>query len=288
MSPGPARRRTRKRALDPADVVASFDSATVLQAGLAAALRGRAFPNLGNGAAAGAAVRAAGTLPWPVLRRLYTRIGASEALDAARLGEVDLAAVAGWLAGGYPRRRYPAVLVGSSNGALAHLAAAMGVPWLPGTVLVPVARVGDPHSPADALRFGQQVAPALLARNPDVVLHHMHDQVQDELMVARMTYSVRSGRPCHRPTPASSPHPSPRARRWSWSRTAPAGRWCASPSGTSSRSVLRAASSRATTSAGRTPPDPTTRHPRPSGAPTPAWVPRSSIGAPRTATPCTG
>jgi hypothetical protein len=78
--------------------------------------------------------------------------------------------------------------VGSSNGALAHLAAAMQVPWLPGTVLVPVARTGDPQRPIDALRFGERVAPALLNRNPDVVLHHMHDQVQDELMVARMTY----------------------------------------------------------------------------------------------------
>ena len=80
------------------------------------------------------------------------------------------------------------MLVGSSNGALAHLAAALQIPWLPGTVLVPVARHGDPHRPVDALRFGERVAPPLLARNPDVVLHHMHDQVQDELMVSRMTY----------------------------------------------------------------------------------------------------
>lgn len=33
-----------------------------------------------------------------------------------------------------------------------------------------------------------QTAPPLLRSNDDVVLHHMHDQVQDELMVARMTY----------------------------------------------------------------------------------------------------
>jgi hypothetical protein len=36
--------------------------------------------------------------------------------------------------------------------------------------------------------FGERVAPPLLARNPDILLHHMHDQAQDELMVARMTY----------------------------------------------------------------------------------------------------
>ncbi|WP_232665633.1 hypothetical protein [Pseudonocardia sp. TRM90224] len=172
----------------PGDVVASFDSASVLHAGLAAALSGRSFPHLGNSAAAAAAVRAAGRLPWSVLRHLYTRIGASEGIAPHRLGDVDLGAVAGMLADAYPRRRYPAVLVGSTNGALAHLAAAMQVPWLPGTVLVPVARRGDPHRPVDALAFGRAWAPLLLDRNTGVVLHHMHDQVQDELMVARMTY----------------------------------------------------------------------------------------------------
>jgi hypothetical protein len=174
--------------LDPGDVVASFDSATVLHAALAAALRGERFPNLGSGPVAALAVRVAGRLPWRSLRGIYTRVGASEGVDPARLGDVDLAALAARLAGGYPPRRYPAVLVGSSNGALAHLAAALQIPWLPGTVLVPVARRGDPHRPVDALRFGERVAPPLLARNPDVVLHHMHDQVQDELMVSRMTY----------------------------------------------------------------------------------------------------
>jgi hypothetical protein len=174
--------------LDPERVVALFDSATVLHAALSAALRGEPFPHLGNSAAAAAGVRAAGRLPWPVLKHLYTRVGASEGVDPRRLGEVDLDAVAGWLADGIPRRRYPAVLIGSSNGAIAHLAAAMQIPWLPGTVLVPVSRIGDPHRPIDAMRFGEQYAPALLDANPDVVLHHMHDQVQDELMVARMTY----------------------------------------------------------------------------------------------------
>ena len=62
-------RRSAQR-LAPQDVVASFDSATVLHAALAAALNGRPFPHLGHGPIAGAAVRAAGRLPWPLLRRL--------------------------------------------------------------------------------------------------------------------------------------------------------------------------------------------------------------------------
>ena len=61
--------------LDPKQVVASFDSASVLHAAAAAALEGQPFRNLGSSALAGLAVRAAGRLPWSVLRGIYTRIG---------------------------------------------------------------------------------------------------------------------------------------------------------------------------------------------------------------------
>ena len=174
--------------LDPDQTVALFDSATVLRSSLEAALRGRPFPQLGNSSRVGRAARTGGRLPWPLLRRIYTRIGAAEGLDPDRLSDVNLASVARWLADQYPQRRYPAVLIGSSNGAISHLAAAVGMPWLPGTVLVPVKRVGNPDRPVDSMRSGEQYAPRLLERNRDIVLHHMHDQVQDQLMVARMTY----------------------------------------------------------------------------------------------------
>jgi hypothetical protein len=174
--------------LDPEQVVASFDSASVLHAATAAALEGQPFRNLGSSALAGLGVRAAGRLPWSVLRGIYTRIGASEGINPRRLGDVDLAAVAKSFAERYPKRRYPAILLGASNGALTHLAAAMQVPWLPDAVLVPVAHVGDPDRPDEAMDFGRSVALALLDRNPDIVLHHMHDQLQDVLMAERMSY----------------------------------------------------------------------------------------------------
>ena len=71
--------------LDPKQVVASFDSASVLHAAAAAALEGQPFRNLGSSALAGLAVRAAGRLPWSVLRGIYTRIGASEGINPRRL-----------------------------------------------------------------------------------------------------------------------------------------------------------------------------------------------------------
>ena len=75
--------------LDPKQVVASFDSASVLHAAAAAALEGQPFRNLGSSTLAGLAVRAAGRLPWSVLRGVYTRIGASEGINPRRLGDVD-------------------------------------------------------------------------------------------------------------------------------------------------------------------------------------------------------
>ncbi len=174
--------------LDPAQAVAAFDSASAMHASVAAALRGQSFPHLGQGRLAAHATRIGGRLPWPALRGVYARIGAAEGLRPQQLGTVDLAAVAGWLADQIPARSYPAVLLGSSNGALTHLAGAMQIPWLPGTMLVPVRRTGDPSDVEAAMRFGIDVAPPLLRRNPDIVLHHMHDQGQDELMAAKMAY----------------------------------------------------------------------------------------------------
>src|SRR4051812_50142437 len=105
-------------ALGPRDVVALFASATVLHGALAAALRGEPFPHLGNGPLAAAAVRVGGRLPWALVRRVYTRVGAAEGIDPDRLGGGGLAAGADWLGDGYPRRGHPAGLVGAGKGAL--------------------------------------------------------------------------------------------------------------------------------------------------------------------------
>jgi hypothetical protein len=95
------------------------------------------------------------------VRQVYTHVGASEGIAPDRLGDVDLAAEARWLANNHPRRRYPAALLGSSNGALTHPAAALHAPWPPGTMLVPVARTGDPSPQATrSLRRAGRATPA--------------------------------------------------------------------------------------------------------------------------------
>jgi hypothetical protein len=97
--------------------------------------------------------------------------------------------IARWMIDAYPRRRYPAVAIGSWSGALIHLCAALGIPWLPQTVLIPVRRSGiHPDEPRRDLEAGVEWGRRLLAANPELELHHMHDPNQDHLMIRRMTY----------------------------------------------------------------------------------------------------
>jgi hypothetical protein len=173
----------------PSRAVAAFDSATAMLRATANALRGKDFPHVGQSSPRAFPVRMSGLLPVGPRRTAYAVVGAAEGVRPEQLAAIDMSEIASWVAEEYPSRPYPAVVLGSSNGALVHLCAAMGVPWLPQTVLVPV-RWGDndPDDPAAALRFGASVAGPMLERNPDVVLHHMHDGNQDRLMVSWMTY----------------------------------------------------------------------------------------------------
>ncbi|MDP9406481.1 MAG: hypothetical protein M3P95_00895 [Actinomycetota bacterium] len=175
----------------PDRAVAAFDSASAMLRALSAFLHGRDFPALGSAPPplARAVLPAANYLPDRVRQEAYRWSGWSEAVPQGRVGDVDVDEIGQWMADAYPRRRYPAVFVGSSNGALVHLAAAVGAPWLPQTVLVPVRRSGvHPDDPRADIAAVRAPARALLDANPDVVLHHMHDANQDRLMVARMTY----------------------------------------------------------------------------------------------------
>ena len=80
--------------LDPHDIVATFDSASVLHASTVAALRRERFPHLGNPGAVAALARVGGRLPWPVLKQIYARIGGAEGIDPDTLGDVDMERVA--------------------------------------------------------------------------------------------------------------------------------------------------------------------------------------------------
>ncbi len=168
--------------------VANFDSAAAMLKALGRFLHGKDFPALGLRKAA-PVIPLVNLLPRGARESVYRWSGWSEALPARRLGRVRSEAITRWVTSQYPMRRSHAVAIGSSNGAALHLWAALGIPWLPQTFLIPVRHPGlDVDDPRAAREWAREPARGLLDRNSDLQLHHMHDPVQDRLMLARMTY----------------------------------------------------------------------------------------------------
>lgn len=176
--------------------LADFDSASAMLRALARCLQGKDFPDLGMPAVLRPLAIATNVLPGSARREIYKLGGLLEAISPRRLERIRDEDIARWVVGLFPERRYPAILVGSSNGALVHLAAALGAPWLPQTFLIPVRQLRvDVDRPKLALEFGREHGPRLLEANPDLQLHQMHDPNQDRLMAQRMAYfRVKLGR----------------------------------------------------------------------------------------------
>lgn len=171
--------------------VAGFDSASAMVMATARFLRGREALPLGRSAARALLplAVAANRLPARAREAIYSVTSGAEARPPDRLARVDIERIAAEFVRLYPRRRYPAAALGSSNGALVHLCAALGIPWLPQTLLLPLRQQHVPPDDAEqAAGAFTATARQLLARNPDLVLHQMHDPNQDRLTSRRMAY----------------------------------------------------------------------------------------------------
>lgn len=170
--------------------IAGFDSATAMLRATAAYLRGDDFPGMGTLPTAVEPIATAiNYLPPPVKELIYTLGSAGESIPPGRLADVSSEVVSEWMVSEYPQNQYQAVAIGSSSGALVHLCAALGIPWLPQTFLIPVLHPElHPDEPKKAMEWGRKKAPALLNANPDLQLHHMYDPSQDRLTMRGMTY----------------------------------------------------------------------------------------------------
>ncbi|NLU79660.1 hypothetical protein HCA58_14960 [Micromonospora sp. HNM0581] len=152
-------------------VVAAGSTARILVAATARALRGSDCADLGH---ARPVSRFAGT-PDPVRRAAVVRSAGRTALTAGQAAEVDAQRVARWFVDQYPRRRYPGVLLGSPHGGVAHLAVALGVPWLPaGFEMIAHWPQGAVDRPRAALDHGAALAGRVLAGNPDLHVRQVH------------------------------------------------------------------------------------------------------------------
>jgi hypothetical protein len=169
--------------------IANFDSATAALRALSNYLREKDFPGVGVTPAFPPLASFLNRLPKPILEMIYKWSGQTEAIPASQLKNVRAEIVSQWFVSKYPKRFYEGVMIGSASGAAVHLCAALGLPWLPQTFLIPVKHNHvHPDEPKEALKAFQKEAKEFLKNNPDLQLHHMHDPNQDRLMVQRMLY----------------------------------------------------------------------------------------------------
>jgi hypothetical protein len=177
-------------------VIADYDSAAFMHRAVANFLQGRDFDVW---------ERTPGRIPPSVLRKLLSllnrlpqrlkiqlavEVSARNALKFDEVSRISEEQIARELVAPYPRKRYPAIAIGSSNGALVHLYAALGIPWLPQTNLVLVRR-DKPIQPDDMRQdaeSGRSMAGSILAKNPNLALYQMNDPAQDRFMAIKMTY----------------------------------------------------------------------------------------------------
>ncbi|MFT0167678.1 hypothetical protein ACLKMY_01420 [Paraburkholderia mimosarum] len=169
--------------------IARFDSAAAMAQALASMLHGRRFSSPSQSPLLDRLMPAINAMPKRQREWAYILGGMSEGIDPHRARNLDIERIAQWLAGLYPQVPYRCAFVGSSNGAMIHLAAALRAPWLPQTFLCPVrAPFSDPDDAQRGFAASRRVVEALLAADERIAVHHMHDPNQDRLMLQGMRY----------------------------------------------------------------------------------------------------
>jgi hypothetical protein len=151
--------------------IADFDSGPAMARALGSYLHGNDFPGLGVLPTASPLVSLLDVITGNERARklIYSWGGWTEAISPDELAGVQAEEFSRWIAQLYPERTYPAIMVGSCNGAAIHLCAALGIPWLPQTFLIPVRHPGlHLDEPGQDLEWGIKPAQALLSNSPDL------------------------------------------------------------------------------------------------------------------------
>ncbi|MGG6239201.1 hypothetical protein ACQ4N7_11240 [Nodosilinea sp. AN01ver1] len=176
------------RGMQPQYVI-GLDSATQELEAIARYLTGKDLPAGGPVPRFAAQLAdALGCLPDRWRASIVTTLGWLDASAPKVLERVQAETLAEWAVNLYPQRQYPAVMIGSSNGAASHLCAALGMPWLPQTLLVCTRHSGDKDDPKQVMEWAKDRVQRLLDKNPDLSVYQMHDPNQDRLKVGRVAY----------------------------------------------------------------------------------------------------
>jgi len=115
-----------------------------------------------------------GALEWGISQSLGRPPQGLQGLEPASLPR--------WCTAQYPRRRYPAIIVGSPGGAVAHLAALLGAPFLTSSSLLSFRHRIDPDDIKSYHRFGEEVAEQLLKDGDFEAINH-YDPLHDRSLI---------------------------------------------------------------------------------------------------------
>ncbi|MBD3263781.1 MAG: hypothetical protein GF375_01610, partial [Candidatus Omnitrophica bacterium] len=126
--------------------------------------------------------------PEKLRESIYRLSGTFESLNVKSLRLVNDEYISNWITESYPKKKYPAIMIGSSNGALIHICAALGIPWIPQTILLAVSRKMHPDELLKDAEWGKGVAETIRKKLPYMRAYQMHDPIQDRVMVANMGY----------------------------------------------------------------------------------------------------
>ncbi|WP_346158045.1 hypothetical protein [Nonomuraea recticatena] len=127
--------------------------------------------------------------PHSVRRRIFTGMGAAQAIPLDRARQIRGEDLAQWVVDQYGPGPHPAVVIGSASGGAVHLAAALRAPFLPQTTLVGLRdATSHPDDPAGAMQALAPTARLIARNNPELAVYHMHDPAQDRPMIEAMAY----------------------------------------------------------------------------------------------------
>ncbi len=179
----------QKKGKHPPDYIAGFDSATSMLISLSRFLKGKDFKGTGVMPSSEWLASIVNRLPAVWKERLYSASGPLDAVSPRHVKDINIGEFDKWVTHCYPEGNYPVMALGASNGALIHLYAALGIPWLPQTFLIPIDKPNlHLDAPKKTLEWSVPYANQLLKNNPDVTLHHMTDPNQDRLHLSEITY----------------------------------------------------------------------------------------------------
>ena len=159
------------------DFLATHDSATGMVMALSDFLKDRAFEGLGTVPTSELYAKIINNIPTSWRQKLYAKAGEFSAISLENVNEIDASEIDKWVYDIYPARKYPAIAIGSSNGALIHFCAAMGIPWLPQTLLIPVDKGEEfpVDEPIKTMEWAKETAKVFLKNNPQwhmMILSH--------------------------------------------------------------------------------------------------------------------